>query len=140
MDLLPAKHGLLAACRGNVQNSHPLLHWASELSEIHEQLAGAEERAETELAQRRVSLIHDIDQWVGRQLPPSHGGARIHTESLGAVIDRLAAFTACACAALKSTGGEELRDTWERLAELAVGYEDLKDEVLTGRRRLPRTH
>ncbi|NNH72983.1 DUF4254 domain-containing protein [Nocardia uniformis] len=139
MDLLPSKNRLLAACRGDVQDHHPLLQWASQLSEIHQRLLGTDESSRTEIEQRRIGLVRDINQWVAQQLPPSLGCARLHTESLGTVIDRLAKFTAYAHAALTSTAEWELWDAWERLAELAVGYEDLKDEVSTGRRRLPYT-
>ncbi|MFF3226203.1 DUF4254 domain-containing protein [Nocardia suismassiliense] len=86
---------------------------------------------------RRARLVRDIDRWVTLQLPPSHGAAYIHTETVGAVIDRLAQFTACAFAALASASQWELGDAWEQLAELAVGYDDLAAEVCAGRRRLP---
>ncbi|WP_175585881.1 hypothetical protein [Nocardia cyriacigeorgica] len=40
-------------------------------------------------------------------------------------------------AAALADGSGELGDAWERLAELAVGYDDLASEVAAGRRRLP---
>ncbi|WP_328290671.1 DUF4254 domain-containing protein [Nocardia aurantiaca] len=92
------------------------------------------------IEQQRRALIHDIDNWVANQVLPTLGCARLHTESLGAVIDRLSKFSACALAALTSADDSELWHAWERLAQLAVGYDDLKDEVSTGRRRLPSAH
>ncbi|MGV9663742.1 DUF4254 domain-containing protein [Nocardia niigatensis] len=139
MDALPAKDRVLAACRGNVQGDHPLLRWASELGELHHQRLAIDPSARDEIEQRRRALIHAIDNWVVHQIPPSPGCARLHTETLGAVIDRLSKFTARAYAALTNADDGDLWDAWERLAELAVGYDDLKDEVSTGRRRLPGT-
>ena len=139
MELLPAKNLILAACRGDVRDDHPVLRWASDLSDLHQQLSGANESARDEIDCWRGELIRDINRWVARQLPPSLGCARMHTESLGAVIDRLARLSASAHAALAGIGEWELIEAWERLAELAIGYEDLTDEVSTGRRRLPNT-
>ncbi|MGY2063638.1 DUF4254 domain-containing protein, partial [Nocardia gipuzkoensis] len=45
---------------------------------------------------RRAELLSEIDQCVARSLPPAHGAARIHTETMGAVVDRMARFTALA--------------------------------------------
>ncbi|WP_194837541.1 DUF4254 domain-containing protein [Nocardia sp. XZ_19_369] len=142
-DPLPPKHQLLQACRGDQSVDHPLLRLARELSDLHEQrLYAAREtiadrRHIDQIDVRRARLVRDIDRWVTLQLPPSHGAAYIHTETVGAVIDRLAQFTACAFAALASASQWELGDAWEQLAELAVGYDDLAAEVCAGRRRLP---
>ncbi|WP_306359988.1 DUF4254 domain-containing protein [Nocardia sp. CC227C] len=139
MDTLPPKDRVLAACRGTVHGDHPVLRWASELAEVHHRRITANPVAHNDIEQQRAALIRAIDQWVAARLPPSPGCARIHTESLGAVIDRLSKFTACAFAALATADEWELWDAWQRLAELAVGYDDLTDEVATGRRRLPGT-
>ncbi|WP_040815777.1 DUF4254 domain-containing protein [Nocardia concava] len=137
MELLPTKNHVLSACRGDAPGNHPLLQWAAELSLTHQQLLNADGAAREPIDERRVELIRNIDRWVARELTQPLGCARLHTETLGAVIDRLAMFTVHANAALTGTREWELWDSWERLAELAVGYEDLKDEVSTGRRRLP---
>lgn len=137
MDLFPAKNRLLAACRGDVRDNHPLLRWACELSEIHQQLLAISESAHSEADQRRVSLANNIDVWVGRQLPLPLGAARVHTETLGSVVNRLAQLTAAAYVALANPADEGLLEIWERLGELAVGYEDLVAELSSGRRRLP---
>ncbi|MFE3261300.1 DUF4254 domain-containing protein [Nocardia sp. NPDC059091] len=139
-DTLPSKNQVLEACRGSRQPGHPLLRAAQDLTALHERLLSAEPAQLIELDTIRTDLVHQIDCWVTAQLPPSHGAARVHTETLGAVIDRLARFTATAYAALARESGRELTIAWEHLAELAVGYEDLASEVCTGRRRLPGAH
>lgn len=142
-DPLPSKHQLLQACRGELAADHPLLRLARELTDLHEQRLCAardtiaDRRFIDDIDSRRTGLVRDIDRWIILQLPPSCGAAHIHTETLGAVIDRLAQFTACAFAALASASQWELGDAWERLAELAIGYDDLAVEVCAGRRRLP---
>ncbi|MVU82846.1 DUF4254 domain-containing protein [Nocardia sp. ET3-3] len=139
-DTLPSKNQVLQACRGTDEPGHPLLRAAHDLTALHERLLGAESDEILELDTVRADLVNEIDCWVTTQLPPSHGAARVHTETLGAVIDRLARLTAAAYAALARQSGRELTIAWEHLAELAVGYEDLASEVTTGRRRLPGTH
>ncbi|MTE16987.1 DUF4254 domain-containing protein [Nocardia aurantiaca] len=139
-DTLPSKNQVLQACRGSGQPGHPLLRAAQDLTALHGRLLSAEPGQLAELDTIRTDLVHEIDRWVTAQLPPSHGAARVHTETLGAVIDRLARLTAAAYAALASQSGRELTIAWEHLAELAVGYEDLASEVCTGRRRLPGAH
>jgi LPS sulfotransferase NodH len=53
------------------------------------------------------------------------------------VVDRLALLSACAYAAMADDQGWDLWFAWERLAELAIAYEDLVTELSRGRRRLP---
>ncbi|WP_025348000.1 DUF4254 domain-containing protein [Nocardia nova] len=84
--------------------------------------------------QARTLLIAELDRWVTGRFPPAHGAASIHTETLGAVIDRLAYYTAAAEAAPNAA---ELRCLWRKLGELAVAYSDLAAEVRRGVRRLP---
>ncbi|MGK8555648.1 DUF4254 domain-containing protein [Nocardia gipuzkoensis] len=136
-DPLPSKHQLLRACRGDLAKDHPLLRFAHELSCLHERRLCANRDTADEIDLLRARLVCDIDRWVAAQLPPSHGAALVHTETIGAVVDRLGQLTACAYAALASTSAGELGDVWERLAELAIGYEDMAAEVRAGRRRLP---
>ncbi|WP_245721902.1 DUF4254 domain-containing protein [Nocardia crassostreae] len=113
---------------------------AHHLAELHERRLAATPEQLADLESRRTDLVRQIDCWVTAQLPPSHGAARVHTETLGAVIDRLARLTAHAFSALAGTSGQELTAVWQNLAELAVGYEDLASEVTTGHRRLPGGH
>ncbi|MET9027624.1 DUF4254 domain-containing protein [Nocardia sp. NPDC004168] len=135
--VLPAKHQVLQACRGEMHESNPMLRCAHELTTLHERRLSAGPESLGEIDALRASLIHDIDRWITTQLPPAHGAAHVHTETVGAVIDRLAQFTANAYAALASSSEWDLWDAWQRLAELAVGYDDLAAEVCAGVRRLP---
>src|SRR6266567_899548 len=134
---LPTKSELLHACRGIEYDWHPILRAAHALTELHERRLGAGDSEISELDRARAGHVADIDCCVTSSLPPAHGSAHVHTETLGAVVDRVAQFTATAYAALASPVDWRLCDAWERLAELAVGYEDLIAELHTGRRRLP---
>ncbi|ONM48894.1 DUF4254 domain-containing protein [Nocardia donostiensis] len=139
-DPLPSKHQLLQACRGALRTNHPLLCHANELTTLHERRLCSPPGAQdllTTIDTDRARLVRDIDRWVNSQLPPSPGSARLHTETVGAVVDRLAQLTAHAYAALTAPTADDLGTIWERLAELAVGYDDLAAELGSGRRRLP---
>lgn len=134
---LPSKSRVLQACRGGAATEHPLLCAAHQLTLLHEQRLGAEGELIHRIDRERARLVREIDRWVTTAVVPAHGSAHLHTETIGAVIDRLGQLTVAAYAALASSADWELGEAWERLAELAVGYEDLIDEVRTGRRRLP---
>ncbi|WP_040774345.1 DUF4254 domain-containing protein [Nocardia pneumoniae] len=134
---LPAKHQVLQACRGELHEGNPLLRCAHELTTLHERRLSAGCESLNEIDALRARLVRDIDRWITVQLPPAHGAAHVHTETMGAVIDRLAQLTAHAYAALTSSSEWDLWDAWQRLAELAVGYDDLAAEVCAGVRRLP---
>ncbi|WP_228819050.1 DUF4254 domain-containing protein [Nocardia transvalensis] len=110
---------------------------AHELTVLHERRLSAVGGDVDEIDRERTCLVREVDRWVIAHLPPACGGASVHTETMGAVVDRLAQYTACAYAALASSGDWDLFDAWERLAELAIGYEDLATDLRTGRRRLP---
>jgi hypothetical protein len=72
-------------------------------------------------------------------VPQQGSGATLHTETIGAVIDRLAEASVRAHHALMTLDANDdvLHSAWHHLAELADGYDDLVREVLAGRRRLP---
>ncbi|MBF6330487.1 DUF4254 domain-containing protein [Nocardia transvalensis] len=114
-----------------------MLRAAHALTELHEQRLGCDPVRKAEIDELRARLIRRIDRWIHENLPPAPGSARIHTETMGAIVDRLSLLTASAYAALASADDCELGEVWEGLAELAVGYEDLVEEVASGRRRLP---
>ncbi|MET8872273.1 DUF4254 domain-containing protein [Nocardia sp. NPDC004604] len=154
IDPLPTKGAVLRACRGVEHTEHPLLQAAYELTCLHERrrthpspAAARNELApqcspdhgcqNPEIDTRRTHLVREIDHWIHANLPPAHGSASVHTETLGTVIDRLAAYTATAYTALTSPSDHALGEAWERLAELAIAYEDLTTDLTTGRRRLP---
>ncbi|MQY20517.1 DUF4254 domain-containing protein [Nocardia macrotermitis] len=134
---LPTKSELLHACRGIAYDHHPILLAAHTLTLLHERRLGAEPSETLEIDDERARRVRAVDSWTTETLPPAHGAAYVHTETLGAVVDRVARYTAVAYAALTGLRGTDLGDAWEQLAELAIGYEDLVTEVHTGRRRLP---
>ncbi|MFC9435061.1 DUF4254 domain-containing protein [Nocardia sp. NPDC057030] len=134
--MLPTRSQVLQACRGTV-GDHPLLTAVHELTVLHERRSTAAAETTREIDEYRAREVRDIDRWVAARLPVPRGGAYLHTETVGAILDRLAQFTACAYAALAEESDWDLWFAWERLAELAVGYEDLVEELTTGRRRLP---
>ncbi|MCX4098132.1 DUF4254 domain-containing protein [Nocardia sp. alder85J] len=109
----------------------------------------------------RAEQVARIDGWVAEHIA-HRAGASLHTETLGAVIDRLAAKWVAAQQALglptdgvepppeprtdirprRTTIGHhgvdgEARLHWVRLAELVDGYRDLITDVIERRRRLP---
>ncbi|WP_433662999.1 DUF4254 domain-containing protein [Nocardia sp. CA-128927] len=127
---------MLQACRG-MRADHPLLGAARELTSLHQRRLTAAHETIHEIDEYRTRQVRDIDRWVTAHLPVAPGGAYLHTETIGAIIDRLAQHTARAYAALADESDWDLWFVWERLAELAVGYEDLIEELTAGRRRLP---
>lgn len=135
----PSRDLVLDACSGHVDQNHPILLAARDLALLHQARRGPAEGVHfSEIDCQRACLVHDIDCWVSAQSPPAHGGARWHTESVGAVIDRLAWFWVLAHATLEPGRPEcEMHRAWTRLAELAEGYDDLIFEVSIGVRRLP---
>lgn len=91
----------------------------------------------------RIALIARIDNWVATHVE-HRDGASLHTETLGAVIDRMAAKWIAAQQALaaQTTTTPRQREArthlqWCRLAELTDGYRDLITDVTEHRRRLP---
>lgn len=135
---LPTRTQLLRACReGAPPPGHPVLSRARALAELHVRRLRTERECACAIDERRARLVRDVDRWVESRLPVARGGAYLHTESLGSVVDRLAQLSACAYAAMAEDQEWDLWFAWERLAELAVGYEDLVTELTSGRRRLP---
>jgi hypothetical protein len=102
---------------------------------LHEERLGAEITGEID--RQRALLVHDIDRWVATNLPQAPVGARMHTETVGTVIDRLAQFSALAYLALTSAPEWVSVDAWHRLSELSIAYADLAAEVSAGLVRLP---
>lgn len=170
-DELPTAPELLRAFRAPADRQvrpHPVLQAAHTLVGCHERRHRAMTEAHTRdigsdrlahcsrivgaVDAERAKLVAGIDIWVAETIP-HRTGATLHTETLGAVIDRLAAKWVAAQYALglPRTGGEPARRTrgghlevdleahlhWVRLAELADGYKDLITDVSERRRRLP---
>ncbi|MFC9999723.1 DUF4254 domain-containing protein [Nocardia sp. NPDC127526] len=182
---LPPPSLLLRAFRDPVSIDRPdreVLDSAYELARCHERRHRAHEAAHADGAtpsrvadcsqlvedidERRTQLVARIDDWVAGHIP-HRNGASLHTETLGAVIDRMAAKWVAAQQALGGplpaarsakngdgrarprtgphrvsedrprNGDSEAHLHWYRLAELADGYKDLITEVAQHRRRLP---
>ncbi|WP_280259770.1 DUF4254 domain-containing protein [Nocardia abscessus] len=135
---LPTRSELLQACREDAAPSdHPVLLRVRALAELHVLRLRVGQAGVCDIDGRRARLIRDVDRWVGPRLPAARGGAYLHTESLGSVVDRLARLSACAYAAMADDQEWDLWFAWEQLAEVAVAYEDLVTELRSGRRRLP---
>ncbi|MEU6190970.1 DUF4254 domain-containing protein [Nocardia sp. NPDC047038] len=160
---LPPPAALLRAIRepGENQHRHSVLHAARKLVDCHERRQRALERSHApEASSTRVAAcaqqVEDIDgcraEWIGRidawvaENVQHREGASLHTETLGAVIDRIAAKWVSARHSLDdeiTTGphpgqaGGEAHLQWSRLAELVDGYQDLITDVIEHRRRLP---
>ncbi|MFC8526625.1 DUF4254 domain-containing protein [Nocardia sp. NPDC057227] len=134
--VLPAKDALLLACRVEPRDDHPLLRGIHLLAGLHERRLREEVDA-THFHAGRQTLALAIDHWVAAELPVPRGGARMHTETLGSVLDRLAEHCALAHAALSSAPKGQVHEAWELLAELALGYQDLAIDLTAGSRRLP---
>ncbi|GGK64676.1 DUF4254 domain-containing protein [Nocardia camponoti] len=123
---------------------HAVLTAAAHLADAHRrrELATATQRAEIDA--ERDTYIARINAWVAAHVA-HRTGASLHTESLGAVIDRLAAKWVAAQGALRTEQNETAPRQWAdrthllwcRLAELTDGYRDLVTDVTEHRRRLP---
>ncbi|MFC6009690.1 DUF4254 domain-containing protein [Nocardia lasii] len=139
--LLPLSDLLVRACRGHRVVGGPLLWFARDLAVLHEKRdPGATDLAALrEIDCRRAELVLAIDDWVLRGIPQHRLGATLHTETIGAVIDRLAEASVRAHHALMTllANDEMLHSAWHHLAELADAYDDLVRDVVAGRRRLP---
>ncbi|MEU1958992.1 DUF4254 domain-containing protein [Nocardia sp. NPDC019304] len=135
MEPLPTKELVLQACRTVPRRAHPVLESAHLLAGLHQRRLRRE--LGSDIDRHRARLVLAIDSWVATQTPPPHGGAHMHTETVGMVVDRLAQFSACAHDILAGAPEWAVHNAWERLAELALGYEDLAYEVVAGVRRLP---
>ncbi|MFE5455956.1 DUF4254 domain-containing protein [Nocardia sp. NPDC056564] len=131
---------LLSSIRGPRGSRHPLARWASELADLHRTADPDAVASNPAFNRARADLVHSIDLWIERLVPQHRRGGTVHTETMGSVIDRIAAAQVRAEAALNhSTGVAEplVHAAWHHLAELVDGYNDLAAAVITGARRLP---
>ena len=164
---LPSVSVLLRAFRspGTAPGDHPVLAAARQLVRCHElrrhayRDAHAPQVSSTRVAscnetvdridRERTALVERIDTWVADNIA-HRAGASLHTETLGAVIDRMAGKWVAAQHALGLGAAEpplgettvsaltgEAHLHWVRLAELADGYQDLITDIAEHRRRLP---
>ncbi|WP_406274370.1 DUF4254 domain-containing protein [Nocardia sp. NBC_00881] len=138
--LLPAEE-LLCGIRGNHVGGHPLAQWASLLAGLYRSALLANDAVLVpERRCARGDLVHRIDVWTEQHVPQHRHGVALHTETLGSVIDHIAAAQVRADDALMacaSAGDPRVHAAWHRLAELVDGYNDLTTQVVRGVRRLP---
>lgn len=137
---LPTAPQLLCAFQGRRVQERVLLRFAHALVELHKRRAQVRDMAQiAEIDCRRTELVDDINDWITRRMPQHRNGASLHTESLGAVIDRMALSWVAANQAIEADGvrSDRTHRHWYHLAELVDGYTDLVAEVAGGRRRLP---
>lgn len=124
---------LLAAISGRCVAHHPILRWCVALVDLH-----SDTTCEFAAA-RRAEIIHEIDMWTNHHVPQHLNGSRLHTESIGAVIDKIArAYTRFQGEMARHAPGDpRVHGAWHCVAELVVAYRDLAAEVVRGQRRLP---
>ncbi|WP_435590816.1 hypothetical protein [Nocardia sp. bgisy118] len=137
---LPNKDAILAACRGfpPVQDD-PILDAAAELAVLHQSREQTPISGLAGLDRHRGELMSTIDCWVRMVTPVPFAAARVHTHTMGQVIDRLAQLTVLTYIALSAAYDEVFYDSTDFLDELADGYEFLAEELAQGIRRLPVT-
>ncbi|GAB2549484.1 DUF4254 domain-containing protein [Nocardia heshunensis] len=117
-----------------------MLRSAHALAELHERRGQVRDPVMVgEIDCRREELVDDINDWVEQELPQHRNGATLHTESLGAVVDRMARSWVEANQVIDHEGAasDNTHKHWYHLAELVDGYTDLVIDVAGGRRRLP---
>ncbi len=140
MGVLPTAPQLLCAFQGRRFQDRELLRSAHALAELHERRAQVRDAALiAEIDCRRGELVDDINDWIVAEMPLHRNGASLHTESLGAVVDRMARSWVDANQAIDLDGArsDTTHKHWYHLAELVDGYTDLVTDVTGGRRRLP---
>lgn len=139
---LPDWHDLLAAFGGHggaQAAAHPVLRAAAALGELHCRRREQPGRS-AEIDCCRMELIADIDSWVSARPGSAH---RLRAESLGGVVDRMAAAHMHANRLLHSTvdvSDERVHTAWHRLAALADGWTDLVAALAHGDVPPPRRH
>ncbi|MET7774073.1 DUF4254 domain-containing protein [Nocardia sp. NPDC005366] len=138
--VLPDKDMLLAACRGfPLLVEDPVLHAAAELAVLHQRREQTPHAGLVVIDDHRARLMGSIDSWVLLVMPAPVPSARLHTHTVGQVIDRLAQLTAYTYTVLAGASQEVFTDAAEYVEELAHGYTDLVEELTAGVRRLPVT-
>ncbi|MFE6925510.1 DUF4254 domain-containing protein [Nocardia sp. NPDC057663] len=128
---------MMQAVCGFTGDGDPVLRAAHELAALHERREQLVPGDTSEIDWERARLVCEIDRWVVIRSPRPATTAPMHTESIGAVVDRMAHFAALTYRALACGAEPELRAAQLRLHELGCGYDDLIVEVASGARRLP---
>ncbi len=74
----------------------------------------------------RTKLMLEIDRWAALHPPVPHGGARLHAETIGGIVDRLAQLSVQAYLRLADPSDDEFGHATAVLTDLADAYQDLK--------------
>ncbi|MFE3321166.1 DUF4254 domain-containing protein [Nocardia sp. NPDC059195] len=135
--VLPDRAQMMQAVCGVAGAGDPVLTAAHELATLHERREQQIPGDTSDIDWARARLVCEIDRWVVIRSPTPATSAPMHTESIGAVVDRMAHFAALTYHALACGAEAELHAAQLRLHELACGYDDLITEVASGARRLP---
>lgn len=138
--VLPTAPQILCAFQGRRFQDRELLRSAHALAELHARRGQVlDAHLISEIDCRRSELVDDINDWIAQEIPQHRNGASLHTESLGAVVDRMARGWVDANQAIDVDGArsDNTHKHWYHLAELVDGYTDLVTDVVGGRRRLP---
>lgn len=136
---LPTATQLLCSFQGTRFADHELLSSAHALAALHaRRVTMRDSRLVAEMDHRRRELVEDIDEWFVERGPLLSDGL-VHTETLGAVIDRLAWRWVDANQVIETDGPRDrhARKRWHRLAETIDGYTELIGDIVGGRRKLP---
>jgi hypothetical protein len=134
--LFPSGEALLSAIRGHHVGIHPLAKLAHNFGVMHQRCLAT---FGSECSCRADELTLAVDVWVADRLPIPHPRARMHSETLGAVIARLAEAQMYAYHLLMTIDPADpaVHAAWYRLAELVDGYTDLTTDIVRRARRLP---
>lgn len=128
------------ACRGLlVYGSNPIVEAAAELGELHAARFAA--RRPHGIEAHRLRLARRVDVLVVAIAPVPNVDARLHPESVGAVVDRFASLCAIAFRAPRArVTSAEIDDARAQLGCVRADYVELIDQVSAGTCCLPNTH
>ncbi|WP_368858174.1 DUF4254 domain-containing protein [Nocardia noduli] len=87
---------------------------------------------------RRLDIVAVVDAWIGKLAPQPIPGASLHTETMGAVIDRLALNAAVIDCRVDAPAGD-IHALERSLESLVRAFDTLRGEVFARTRRLPPT-
>lgn len=135
--LFPPSTLLEHACGGlPLARTGPVVDAAAELGELH--AARYCDEGYRGFTGHRRRLIRRIDALTVTAAPVPRAGAPLHSMSVGAVVDQIAACCAVAFhAPLARVSMREAEDARAELGRLLGEYTDLIDEVAAGACRLP---
>ncbi|MBF6388181.1 DUF4254 domain-containing protein [Nocardia farcinica] len=136
---MPDSTALIHTIRGllTVSRPHPMLDAAGELGILHAaRLTGGGEAVER-IDLHRLRLVRAIDRYIALVTPVATPNARRHTETVGAVVDRLANWCALAYTPGITATGNEIYFAETYVGQLAGGLDDLIAGLVTGSCTVP---